>query len=302
MVVKIKPKSKKDCKTLRLKNVNDIVGKTFGKLKVLSFDRVERKQYNGYHVFVYYYEVECECGSKYVTDRGYLLGKYHHSCGCDRKADLNDIIGKQMGPWYVESYDHLDTATHTHFYKCIRRDGSTVVVSRSNIIYHAEPLYRKYHSMKDRCLRKNSSKYPNYGGRGIKICDHWLGENGFIHFREDMYESYLEHCKLYGEGNTTLDRIDVNGDYCPENCRWATWEEQENNKTTNYMVFYNGERLSLADCIRKYANKELSYSTIQSRLFDLGWGIYRAMQEPNFYSVYSSSNVVCPLIFRDNII
>mgnify|MGYP001605568036 FL=1 len=77
--------------------------------------------------------------------------------------------------------------------------------------------------MKARCNNPKNHKYPIYGARGIKCL--W---NKFEDFRDDMYESYLEHVKEFGK-NTSIDRIDVNGHYCKENCRWATAKEQSIN-------------------------------------------------------------------------
>ena len=88
-------------------------------------------------------------------------------------------------------------------------------------------FYKRWFAMKDRCRNPKVERYPNYGGRGIKVCDQW---QNFINFMEDMYESFLEHCELYGIKNTSLDRIDTNGHYNKENCHWATYLEQRHNR------------------------------------------------------------------------
>lgn len=86
------------------------------------------------------------------------------------------------------------------------------------------PLYNTYTGMKQRCTDKNVLAYKNYGGRGIKVCDRWLGVYGFQNFVADMGD---KPGKQY-----TLDRVDNDADYTPDNCKWSDWHEQSMNKRT----------------------------------------------------------------------
>jgi hypothetical protein len=91
-----------------------------------------------------------------------------------------------------------------------------------------EKFYQAWLSIKARCYNKNNIEYVNYGYRNIIVCDRWL--KSFENFRDDMYELYLKHVKEFGINNTSLDRINPNGNYELENCRWATNKEQGFNK------------------------------------------------------------------------
>ena len=90
-------------------------------------------------------------------------------------------------------------------------------------------LYWVWCSMKKRCYDKNHPTYRNYGRRGIKVCEEW--KHDFKVFREWALQS--GYVAGHGRGECSLDRIDVNGDYCPENCRWVSMKVQQNNRRNN---------------------------------------------------------------------
>lgn len=110
-----------------------------------------------------------------------------------------------------------------HYYRW-KRNGDPNVVQRNIVGYSTKyrALYSVFWSMHDRCERPKTRNYNNYGGRGIKVCDRWSGVYGLQNFIEDMGMPPKYH---------SLDRIDVNGDYCPENCRWADIHMQATNTT-----------------------------------------------------------------------
>lgn len=83
--------------------------------------------------------------------------------------------------------------------------------------------------MRQRCFNEKASYYEMYGGRGITVCERWLT---FDKFKEDMYDTYYKHAMKYGEKQTTLERINVDGNYDPNNCVWATYKTQNKNRRT----------------------------------------------------------------------
>lgn len=105
-------------------------------------------------------------------------------------------------------------------------------------------LYRKHRSMLERCNNVNNKSYPDYGGRGIKVCEEWSGKTGFLKFYDwAMVSGYKE--------GLTIERKDVNGDYCPDNCCFITNAEQQRNKRSNVVIDKDGKRMLLTDIAKE---------------------------------------------------
>lgn len=117
-------------------------------------------------------------------------------------------------------------------------------------------LYSKYRSMLDRCYNENNNSYKEYGGRGIKVCSEWQGRKGFLSF----YDWALKNGYKVG---LTIERKDVNGDYCPENCCFVTNEEQQRNKRNNVIFEKDGEKYLETDLAKELGVRE---STIRDRV------------------------------------
>lgn len=207
----------------------DLAGKRFGKLVAIS---PCGKNNFGNIMWL----CRCDCGNETVVPGGNLSRGNTKSCGCLKN---NDLTGRRYGKIVVT--ERLRTIEHGEtIYLCRCDCGNEVEIRQSNLVKghnmscgkpgckktnkthgmrHTD-LYKKYYDIHTRC---NDVKNRLYGGRGIRVCDEWSGQNGFISFVSWSIQNG------YKEG-LSLDRIDVNGDYCPENCRWVTMDIQAQNK------------------------------------------------------------------------
>lgn len=126
------------------------------------------------------------------------------------------------------------------------------------------PAYNSWDTMIQRCTNRNNSNYFRYGGRGITVCERWLD---FRNFLEDMGKRPV---------GMTLDRIDNNGDYSPENCRWATRKEQAANRNNSFYTL-KGVTKSWADWFKHFGIKR---STFDQRVYCYKWSIEKALMTP----------------------
>lgn len=135
-------------------------------------------------------------------------------------------------------------------------------------------LYHVWGSMKSRCYNPNCEEYSNYGGRGIVICHAWLN---YKTFREWAYANgYDENAE---RGECTIDRIDVNGNYEPSNCRWITMQEQQDNKRSSWII--DGKSQSAKKWCRQYGK---TYTRVKNRIENKGMSKKEALEKPIKYN------------------
>lgn len=129
-------------------------------------------------------------------------------------------------------------------------------------------LYRIWSDMKTRCNNPNRPKYTRYGGRGITICNKWMSD----------FQAFYDWSMANGyRDDLSIDRIDNDGNYCPENCRWITMREQASNKSTNHFITYEGQTLTMAEWARRTG---ISREVLKDRICRYGWELERALTTP----------------------
>lgn len=266
-------------------NIQKYIGKKYNHLTIIG--SVPREIKNGKKK-EFKVECLCDCGNKCIEIFTSVRSGKIKSCGCEtvknieRKELYNkNYIGKKYGKLTIVDviftskgkspiahckcdcgkdhdanlYDILFGKTKSCGCYSIEK-----IIERSTKHGDArERLYCIYIGMKKRCYNPNNNAYKYYGGRGIKICDEWL-EN-YLNFKSwALNNGYTE--KL------TIDRIDVNGDYEPSNCRWVTMKVQANNKTDSVYIDYNGKSQTL----RQWCDElNLDYKLMVERFYSPYW-------------------------------
>lgn len=258
----------------------DLTGKRFGKLVVLS--KGESRRTSGGQ-FKATWICKCDCGNTTTVDAEKLRNGRTRSCGCAfgevvSQKKRKDITGQRFGRLIVVKFipmnerDNRDRqwlckcdcgnyvqvngtklrSGHTNSCGCLIADRTRETCQKFK--HQDKRMYQKYHGIMQRCYDVGFRKYSNYGGRGIRVCDEWAD-------KDTGFDAFYEWAVQNGYSpELTIDRIDVNGNYCPENCRWITNQENQNNKRTNVFLTYNGETHSMTEWSRIL---NIPYTTIR---------------------------------------
>lgn len=255
----------------------DITGLKFGKLTVIKYMGLDKFMKAQWYC-------ECECGGSIITNTSRLTGGRTTSCGCLKGNRGQQIVKIHEG----DKYGKLTVIRQTKSDKfgnakwlCECECGNQIEVIAHNlrkgivkscgclnrITEEERRLGGVLKGMKQRCENPKCKMYPWYGGRGIKVCEDWQDIKVFR-------EWALRNGYRIG---LTIDRIDVNGNYEPSNCRWISQAEQMNNTRSNIWLEYNGELHNITQWAEIIGMKP---KTLQARITNLGWSVERALTEP----------------------
>lgn len=251
----------KSCGCIRGKNrIVDITGIKYGMLTPIKYLSDGK------------WECICDCGNKKIARSKLLKNGHTKSCGClnsklssERASEGVDYLGKKIGELVVFKNLGSDGKRRLWLCKCdcgkeIELTSEQIRTGRKNCgnkfhLYTEKDFYdlkvRKklrniYLAMKQRCYNSDNPSYQNYGGRGITICDDWMSKDGFELFYKWSIDNGYSH-NDDRKKQCSIDRIDVNKGYSPENCRWVSPEIQGNNKRLNVFIEYNGEKHTISE-------------------------------------------------------
>lgn len=180
-----------------------------------------------------------------AEDRVYKDGRKRiaWNCRCDC-GNTKEVLGENLKSGYTKSCG------------CLQKEKAAMAQLK-----HGEAdsrLYNVWSAIKRRCFNSTVPEYHRYGGRGITMCNEWLDYEVFSNWaRANGYRDDAPR------GECTIDRIDNNGDYCPDNCRWVNQQDQMNNVSYNHYVTYNGENHTVAEWSRIY---NIPYTRLLQRL------------------------------------
>jgi hypothetical protein len=276
---------------------------TYGRLKPL---RVAPRGGSGHERW----EFRCECGTVKVARACHVLSGRTQSCGCLHAERAREANARRTGVATGDRFHRLtavvpdrvvNTVTfwrwrcdcgaetiagvhkvrsgHTKSCGCFNREASRARRYKHGKGDQKTKEYRAWCGLKQRCHNQRSSAYQDYGGRGITVCDRWLGPDGFDHFFADM--------GLAPSPAHSVDRLDNSRGYSPDNCAWRTRVEQMNNRRGNVTLTHSGETLTVAEWATRLGLKQV---TIRARI-RMGWSAERVLTTPLVTSGYPSPRI-----------
>lgn len=278
----------------------DITGQRFGKLVAIRPLYSNEKQ-------SMVWECKCDCGNTHNVGVSALLSGNTQSCGCKGaetlRNNLEDLTGKRFGKLTVIEYAYSKndarhwkclcdcgnysyptsyclTGGHSKSCGCLNYEPTNTTHGLSK----KTPLYFVWKELRHRCSNKNHKSYINYGGRGIKVCKQW--EDFKVFYDWAVENGYKEDVLDNGKNKWTIDRIDVNGNYEPSNCRFITNREQMRNKRNNVKVIFNNKEELLFDLCEKC---DMPYSLVYGRIHCYNWSVEDALKFPKGVSRWKKS-------------
>lgn len=279
----------------------NLIGQKFGRLTVI--DQAEH-YISPKGVKVIRWNCICDCGNKTIVSTNQLRRGGTISCGCYHKEQESknlilqpkDISGQRFGTLTAIEMVGSDSKNRA-LWKCVCDCGAIVIKLGSELrsghikscgnrskhaIKHGgykDRLFKVYTSIKQRCCNPNYFQYKDYGGRGIAICQAWLNDYGAFH--DWAYSNgYTEEILPNGINKWTIERIDVNGNYEPDNCTFITTQEQQFNKRDNVILTYKGETKTATEWARELG---ISPNVIWARVKN-GWSVEETLETPKLNS------------------
>lgn len=273
-----------------MSKINDLTGERFGRLVVDGIYDRKSGQIR--------WKCKCDCGNVIPVYKHTLLKDNGtvKSCGCVYLDELKTHIGERKDYLQIIGVEQIGRKGRvlvrcdcgkeknmqlSQFYnKEVHSCGCVGIAKGKDSPYYKHGMSRTrifnvYRDMINRCYDHNDVSYIHYGARGITVCNEWLGDKGVKEFCEWSYKNGYDENAPRGE--CTLDRIDPNGDYRPENCRWVSMSVQANNKTNNNYYTIDGVTKTLSEWCREYGN--LCVQSVYNRL-KRGMDIKTALTKP----------------------